>query len=220
MSKILIGTPIKDMLPDGYVESLVDMIIYTQKQGHEIEYMTQYGALYNARDMICKYVMRNGFDYMLMIDSDQTFPEDALCTLLAHDAPVVTGVYVGKEARHKPVLFTELYKETSENGPYSRKRGLNERMNDCYFEVAGCGAGFLLVKEHVLRLMRIHKHDWFKPYAGLGEDVSFCQRAVEMGFHIMADSSIRIGHIKHTQFFIEDWDGTEDEDLDAKHDVP
>ena len=89
MSKILIGTPIKDMLPNGYVESLVDMIIYTQKQGHEVKYMTQYGALYNARDIICKKTMRDGFDYMLMIDSDQTFPEDALCRLLARDADIV-----------------------------------------------------------------------------------------------------------------------------------
>ena len=220
MSKILIGTPIKDMLPNGYVESLVDMIIYTQKQGHEVKYMTQYGALYNARDIICKKTMREGFDYMLMIDSDQTFPEDALCRLLARDADIVTGVYVGKEESHKPVLFTELYKETSEYGPYSRKRGLKERMKDDYFEVAGCGAGFLLVKEHIIRLMRIHQHDWFKPYAGLGEDVSFCQRATEMGFKIMADNSFRIGHIKHIEYDLEDWDGTMDEDLDAKHQVP
>ena len=218
--KILIGTPIKDMLPDGYVESLVKMILYTQKQGHEIEYMTQYGALYNARDMICKRAIRGNFDYMLMIDSDQTFPEDALCRMLARDADIVTGVYVGKEPEHKPVLFTELYKETSEYAPYSRKRGLDECMKTDYFEVAGCGAGFFLVKEHVVRVMRIHQHDWFKPYAGLGEDVSFCQRAREMGFKIMADNSFRIGHIKHTQFYLEDWDGTMDEDLDDKYQVP
>ena len=218
--KILIGTPIKDMLPSGYVESLVKMILYTQKQGHEVGYMTQYGALYNARDIICNHTMRNGFDYMLMIDSDQTFPEDALCRMLDRNADIVTGVYVGKEPEHKPVLFTELYKESDDYCAYSRKRGLDERMKEDYFEVAGCGAGFLLVKEHVIRLMRIHKHDWFKPYGGLGEDVSFCQRATEMGFHIMADNSFQIGHIKHTQFYLEDWDGTMDEDLDAKHNVP
>ena len=214
--KILIGTPIKDMLPDGYVESLVKMILYTQKQGHEIEYMTQYGALYNARDMICKRAIRGNFDYMLMIDSDQTFPEDALCRMLARDADIVTGVYVGKEPEHKPVLFTELHKDDENAGPYSRKHGLKDLMKEDLFTVAGTGAGFLLVREHILRLMKIHMHEWFRPYDGLGEDVSFCQRCTEMGIPVYADNSFPMGHIKYTEYTIEDWTGVEDEDLDKR----
>lgn len=216
MSKILIGTPFKDIASDDYIKSLVDMVLFTQARGHEVEFTNEHGGLYDARDRICRRVMREHFDYMLQLDSDMTFTPDALCKLIERDVDVITGVYVGKTMPHKPVLFTELHKDDENCGPYARKHGLNELMKNEVFEVAGCGAGFLLVKEHVIRLMIIHKHEWFKPYEGLGEDVSFCQRCTELGIKVYADSSIPMGHIKYTQYTLDDWTGIEDEDIEDK----
>lgn len=216
MSKILIGTPFKESAPDLYIKSLVDMIIYTQAAGHEIKYVAEHGGLYDARDRICARAMRGNYDYMLQIDSDVSFPPDALCRMLERNVDVISGVYVGKEEMHKPVLFTELHKDDENAGPYSRKHGLKELMNEDLFTVAGTGAGFLLVKEHILRIMKIHMHEWFRPYDGLGEDVSFCQRCTEMGVPIYADNSFKMGHIKYTEYVLDDWDGTEDEDLDKR----
>ena len=212
MSKILIGTPFKDIATDNYIKSLADLIIHTQAAGHEVAYINEHGGLYDARDRICQRTMREHFDYMLQIDSDMTFPPDDLCRFLDRNVDVITGVYVGKEEKHKPVLFTELHKDDENCGPYGLKHGLNELMKDDLFEVAGCGAGFLLVREHIIRLMRIHKHEWFRPYDGLGEDVSFCQRCTEMGIKIYADKSIPMGHTKYTEYTLDDWDGTEDEE--------
>lgn len=211
MSRILIGTPFKESAPDDYIKSLVDMVIFTQAKGHEIEFVNEHGGLFDARDRVCRKTMREHFDYMLQLDSDMTFPPDALCKLLERDKDVITGVYVGKGENHKPVLFTELHKDDENSGPYGLKHGLNELMKDDVFEVKGCGAGFLLVKEHVIRIMLIHKHEWFRPYAGLGEDVSFCQRCTELGVKIYADRTIPMGHIKYTQYTLEDWTGVEDD---------
>lgn len=211
MSRILIGTPFKESAPDDYIKSLVDMVIFTQAKGHEIEFVNEHGGLFDARDRVCRKTMREHFDYMLQLDSDMTFPPDALCKLLERDKDVITGVYVGKGENHKPVLFTELHKDDENSGPYGLKHGLNELMKDDVFEVKGCGAGFLLVKEHIIRIMLIHKHEWFRPYAGLGEDVSFCQRCTELGVKIYADRTIPMGHIKYTQYTLEDWTGVEDD---------
>lgn len=211
MSRILIGTPFKESAPDDYIKSLVDMVIFTQDKGHEIEFVNEHGGLFDARDRVCRKTMREHFDYMLQLDSDMTFPPDALCKLLERDKDVITGVYVGKGENHKPVLFTELHKDDENSGPYGLKHGLNELMKDDVFEVKGCGAGFLLVKEHVIRIMLIHKHEWFRPYAGLGEDVSFCQRCTELGVKVYADRTIPMGHIKYTQYTLEDWTGVEDD---------
>lgn len=212
MSKILIGTPFKDIATDNYIKSLADLIIYTQAAGHEVEYVNEHGGLFDARDRICQRTMREHFDYMLQIDSDMTFPPDALCRLLDRNVDVITGVYVGKCENHKPVLFTELHKDDENCGPYGLKHGLNELMKKDLFEVAGCGAGFLLVSEHVVRIMRIHMHEWFKPYAGLGEDVSFCQRCTELGIKIYADVSIPMGHTKYIEYTLDDWTGVEDDE--------
>lgn len=214
--KILIGTPFKDAAPDEFIKCLVDMVLYTQAQGHEVEFTNEHGGLYDCRDRICKRVMREHFDYMLQLDSDMTFPPDALCKLLERDVDVITGVYVGKGENHKPVLFTELHKDDENCGPYALKHGLGELMKNEVFEVKGCGAGFLLVKEHIIRIMMIHMHEWFKPYAGLGEDVSFCQRCTELGIKVYADNSFKMGHIKYIQYSIDDWTGVEDDEDVAK----
>lgn len=211
MSRILIGTPLKDNASAEYIKSLANMIAYTVAQGHEVHYIAEYGGLWNARDRICRKAMRGNYDYMLQIDSDQTFPEDALCLMIDRNVDICTGIYVGKEKEHRPVLFTELFKDSGEEYAHASKTGLNELMKDEFFEIAGAGAGFLLVREHVLRMMKIHMHEWFKPYEGLGEDVSFCQRARELGFKLWADNSFYVGHIKPIEYLIEDWTGEEDE---------
>lgn len=216
MSKILIGTPFKDIATDNYIKSLADLIIHTMAAGHEVAYINEHGGLFDARDRICKRTMKEHFDYMLQLDSDMTFPPDALCRLIERDVDVITGVYVGKCESHKPVLFTELHKDDENCGPYGLKTGLNELMQQDLFTVAGCGAGFLLVKEHIIRIMYIHMHEWFRPYAGLGEDVSFCQRCTELGIKIWADKSIPMGHTKYTEYILDDWDGTENDEEQLK----
>lgn len=216
MSKILIGTPFKDGAQDAFIKSLVDMVLYTQSAGHEVTFTNEHGGLYDCRDRICRRAIREHFDYMLQLDSDMTFPPDALCKLIDRDVDVITGVYVGKEINHKPVLFTELHKDDENCGPYGLKHGMRELMKQDLFEVAGCGAGFLLVKEHILRIMLIHKHEWFKPYEGLGEDVSFCQRCTELDIKVWADKTIPMGHIKYIEYTIDDWTGIEDEDNQDK----
>lgn len=218
MSKILIGTPFKDEASSLYITSLANMIAYTVSQGHEVKYIAEHGGLWNARDRICRRAIRGNYDYMIQIDSDQTFPPDALCRMLDREADVCTGIYVGKETSHRPVIFTELFKDSGDEYAHASKEGLNELMKQEYFEIAGAGAGFLLVREHVLRIMKIHMHEWFRPYEGLGEDVSFCQRARELGFKIMADNSFEVGHIKYIEYSKADWTGEEDETIREEKD--
>lgn len=212
--KILIGTPVKQDIPAIHAKCLIDMIKYTIAQGHEVDYVFEYGGLYDARDRICRKTIRENYDYMLQLDSDQTFPKDALCVLLdkmnvEKNIHIITGTYVGKEVSHRPVLFTELHKADDDAGPWGKKIGLNKLISESnFFEVAGAGAGFLLVSNHALRLLMIWQKGWFKPYEGLGEDVSFCQRATEINLPVYADTSVKIGHIKYAVYTLEDWDGS------------
>ena len=206
--KILIGTPIKETLPVGYVRSLVDMI--TRDKDNDFTLQLEYGALYDARDRICQRVIKDNFDYILFIDSDMTFEPDIAKRLIADDAEIVTGLYVDKHENHKPLLFTELSPEEQDAAPYAKRAGLD--LSEPLIEVAGCGAGALLVTNNALRLMKIHAHDWFKPFKGLGEDVSFCHRASLIGLKIMCDTRVHLGHLKTIEYTFDDWTGVLDED--------
>lgn len=170
--KILIGTPIKETLPVGYVQSLIDMI--TQDKDNEYTLQLEYGALYDARDRICQRVIKEDFDYVLFIDSDMTFGSDLARKLVKHGADIITGLYVDKHINHKPLVFSVVSPEKDDEAPYAERMGLDFTKD--LIEIAGCGAGALLVSNNALRLIKIHQHDWFKPFKGLGEDVSFCYR--------------------------------------------
>lgn len=209
MIKVLVGTPVKETLPVGYVKSLTDMI--SQNKDIEFEVQLEYGALYDARDRICDRVIRDNFDYVLFIDSDETFEPDLATRLMSHEKHIVTGVYVDKHENHKPLLFTELNPESEDMPPSASRKNLD--LSEPLIEVSGCGAGALLVSNHALRLIKIHQHDWFKPFKGLGEDVSFCYRATTrpLGFKIYCDTKARLGHLKTIEYTVDDWSGVCDE---------
>lgn len=207
MAKILIGFPVKDDVSAEFCVSLANLIAYSTQQGHVIDTIKEYGGLYHARNRICRQAIKGKYDYMLQLDTDESFPPYALEHLLARNKDIVTGIYVGGESGHRPVLFTELHGQDKDNPPVGLKHGLPELMKKDFFEVAGCGGGFLLVSYDALVKIEIHQRDWFKPLDGLGEDVSFCKRATNIGFSIYADNTFSIGHVKPITYTLEDWNG-------------
>lgn len=207
--KVLIGTPIKESLPVGYVQSLVNMV--TQDKDNEFTLQLEYGALYDARDRLCRKVIHDDYDYILFIDSDMTFDPDFAKRLIAHNVDVITGLYVDKHENHKPLLFDTLSPETEDEAPFATRAGLD--LTQPLIEIAGCGAGALLVSNNALRLLKIHQHDWFKPFKGLGEDVSFCYRVTSkpLSMKIYCDTTVRLGHLKTIEYTFDDWTGVLDE---------
>jgi hypothetical protein len=85
------------------------------------------------------------------------------------------------------------------------------------FEVAGCGFGFLSVKAGVFEKM---PRPWFGPesvpnndgeetFYLVGEDLSWCTKAIKAGFKIWVDPLVRVTHQKtfklHWMDTIQQW---------------
>lgn len=120
--------------------------------------------------------------HILFIDSDQTFPPDALYRLLSHNKKVVgaasvrrdgSGVYTAKDAKGNQVDFKQ-------------RKGLHK--------VHTNGLCFCLVKAEVFQGM--NPEDWFpvsyKDDKWIGEDESFCLNSKQ---NIWVDADIKLGHI-------------------------
>ena len=60
------------------------------------------------------------------------------------------------------------------------------------FKVGGCGSGFVLVKADVYKKI---KKDWYSIIGNIGEDLSFCRRALENGYDIWCDATVKLGHV-------------------------
>lgn len=152
-----------------------------------------------------EFLAGGGESWLWMIDTDMTFTPGLLTRLAATaDAemrPLVTGLYWSPPAGASttgaglplvPMLFG---------------RGSDGRFAPCagwpdgaVFEVAGCGAGCLLIHRRVLEAVGDDDDaGWREIHDGpvtAGEDLSFCTRAAAAGFTVTADTAARAGHVK------------------------
>lgn len=155
---------------------LVDLVIDTSK------------PLDTSRNNCVKKLLGNGADYIFFMDSDMTFPPDALLKLMKQDKDIITGIYCYKSLPHSPVIKILNEKEKR----YAR---VWEYPRDKLFKVDGCGAGCLLVKKSVFENLA---SPWFVWKNEITEDFYFCRMATEKGYDIWVDGRIECGHIRQT----------------------
>jgi hypothetical protein len=150
-----------------------------------------------------------------MVDSDMTFDPDVVERLLDYadpvKAPIVGGLCFGfdEQGDVQPTLYGLIGEaEDPENLQVIR---YHEWTPDAMYQVAGTGAACLLIHKSVLEAMRDFEHPrgkqgfndaypWFqetehngKP---VGEDITFCWRAIQLGFPVYVNTAVQLGHVK------------------------
>ena len=197
--KVLIAVPCMDTVPSQFAQSLA---VLNKVENCAIAF--QMGSLiYTSRNNLASMAVQNECDYVLWLDSDMIFPPDVLQKLLEdrEKGDIITGVYYRRVKPFKPVLYSKL--EINDEG--CDWLGYDDYPTDDLFEVAGCGFGCVLTPTNVFLDVAQKFGDMFAPINGVGEDLSFCWRAKQCGYKIMADPSIQLGHVGHyvvdRQFF-------------------
>lgn len=125
--------------------------------------------------------------HVLFIDDDMIVPPDGLLRLLAHNEPLVGGLYFGRQPPHLPIAYR--YVEDGQWIPVTKYgRGLQE--------VDAIGFGFMLVAVEVLRKM---ERPWFEFSDKMGEDMYFCEQAKKLGYTILLDGDLICRHLTVTE---------------------
>ena len=145
----------------------------------------------DARNMGLDYAKKYNADYILFIDSDMTFPSDALLKLLVRDVDIIGATYSRRTAPYQ--FLGDILPEQPADAP----KGL--------LEMARIPTGFLLVKATVFeRLKRPYFRFRVDEEAGvnIGEDYEFSDRVRSLGFRIWCDPylSKELGHIGEQAF--------------------
>lgn len=196
MNKILISVPCRDMISVGFVEDLFRLIKPCQC---DIRFGIS-GLVFDARDEAAQIAVTEGYSHVLFIDSDMTFEPLALVKALSREDDILTGLYFKRKDQHGPVAYKHIQMRLKEDACAEPIDTIED-----YFEVEGCGFGFCLVKTSVLLEVFKGSVSCFEPLPGMGEDLSFCLRAINKGFKIMCDSTIEIGHIGSYVYSRKDW---------------
>lgn len=188
--RILIAVPCADQVSAGFVQSLVML----KTDGETTVRLMPGSLIYENRNRLASLAIQMDAELVLWLDSDMVFEPDLpekLYADIADGHDIVTGLYFGRRYPYFPVI----YKKAGFEDGVAVCEGYDAYPTDGLFEVAGCGFGAVLMKTEVLRTLEERYDNWFAPFIGFGEDLSFCIRARECGYTIVCDPSVKPGHI-------------------------
>lgn len=161
----------------------------------------------HARNVLCQIALRDGYKHIFFLDSDVVPPRDAILRLIAHNKPVISGVY---HRRSPPVGVPVMQR----GGQWVLRYPAN-----AIIEVDVVGAGCLLIQRQLLeRLPPIrpghHWFDWRVNYNGLpgqtrpgmSEDFEFCRQCRDNGVPVLVDTSIQCRHLGMGEATYGKWD--------------
>lgn len=171
--------------------------IFHLKRAGEMALQQEMGSLiYEARNKLAQTAMDSGADYVLWFDADMIFPPETFLKLYEDiqkpGVDMVTGLYFRRIPPYSPVLFEKV--DVSDEGrtvDWAEPKEVPAEM----FEIAGAGFGCLLMKAEVIKATLAATSQLFTPFATVGEDLSFCWRARQAGFHIWCDPTVTCGHV-------------------------
>jgi hypothetical protein len=127
--------------------------------------------------------------HILFIDDDMAYPPNSLLQLLEHDKEIVSGLYLGRQYPHPPVVFDIASEDGAAFPMYlTEEPGL--------YPIVAAGFGFLLIKMSIFEKLE-------KPYVRLGEldneqwcdDIGFFHRVRKAGIQSYCDTNVCIGHM-------------------------
>ena len=186
--KTLIAVPCMDMVATGFCQSLAML----RRVGDCMVTHVAGSLIYDSRNKICAKAIELGCDYIMWFDSDMIFAPDTLEKLMAHDKSFVSGVYYKRTGTYEPVIYEAI--NHYEDGR-AEAITYKDYPKDKLFKAQGVGFGCVLLKTSLLLEMAAEFKDWFTPYDRMGEDLSFCKRATELGHDIWVDPTVQCGHV-------------------------
>lgn len=189
--KTLIAVPCMDQVPAAFCASLAKL----RKVGKCMLSMQMGSLIYTSRNTLATQAIQSEADYVLWLDSDMVFEPDLLERMMSvlkeNDLDILAGLYFRRTAPYTPVLFDQL---DIKNEAICEWKEFKEIPNHL-FEVGGCGFGCVLMKTDPFFDVQSKFGNMFAPIGNTGEDLAFCWRARQCGYHVWCDPSIICGHV-------------------------
>ena len=185
--KILIAVPtFENIQPEVF------KAIYNLRSEHELhfDYMRGYDCA-RARNEIGKLAQAEGYDYVLMVDSDTIIPPDTLELMLDPPVDVCLGVCPRKNTKDGKTAIIRLDSPAYHDSYYYRD------LPEGRTRVKGGGFACALIRTSVFTYLDypyfqyVTNEDW----STLSEDYYFCQNAAFMGIEIYMDPRVKCGHL-------------------------
>lgn len=211
--KIAIAIVSHDMCPVLFAHRLAVLTAFTAKaMPPDLEFTVNLISgtyVHSARQEILESMLSHGVTHILWVDSDMTFPKDALCRLLMHKQDVV-GINYSKRNMGEAefVAFKKL--DWNFKGPAER---LQTRTDSTGLEeVETMGMGLVLMRTRCLKdLPNLDEEPWFHfewikgRREQVGEDTYFFRHLRRAGVRLFVDQDLskECGHLGQFEYLCE-----------------
>ena len=195
MAKTLIAVPCFDMVHTEFMQSLIAL----EKPENTSFTVVKNTLISVARNTIARNAIEAGFDRIMWFDSDMDIPRGALMKLTADmdnnpGIDMVTGLYFTRKTPIKPVIYSTLHWEQTENGVDAGAGNYFDYPGGL-IEIAGCGFGCCLTSVDLIKRVWEREGIPFAEMVGFGEDISFCERVIRVGGRMYCDTAVKCGHV-------------------------
>ena len=194
--KTLIAIPCMDNVPVEFMASMLNL-----RKTADTYYAVNIGSLiYDSRNSFVATAIEREYDRVMWFDSDMLFQPDMLELLNAdmdnNGLDYVSGLYFNRRLPTAPVIYSNIEFHAEPNKPVRAKSDIMRNYpKNSMFEIAGSGFGCVLIKTAMMKDVWEHFGPPFDPITHLGEDLSFCYRAKQLGYKMWCDSRAKAGHI-------------------------
>jgi hypothetical protein len=189
------------------VEFLKNLIFLRRSDGVSFEYLQVSRApIHMARQLAADFAVDNGFDWMVQIDDDATFPSDLLPKLLVHQKDVVCALAYQRKPPYLPCVF-ELG-DANDKGERLMGSPMENIEHTGLRRVDISGFHCSIIKTSVFKRLREGLKDadgkvtvpGTRQYYGgfenrLGEDFAFSLNLKKLGIQMYCDTELIAGHI-------------------------
>ena len=195
---LTIGLPINR---DKEYTEFWDSFYLMQKIKHNYMRPSLEAPIHHTRNELVKKAFEAGSTHLIMMDTDQIYPEDTLMKMLAviekYNAKVVGTIVYRRYPPFDPLAFN------IEKGGKLVKIEDKEIFSKEVIQVDVTGCGCILLNMEVFNII---KYPWFEDKSaeivdfksgkrGSGEDIGFCKKLHKLGYKIYIDTSVEIEHL-------------------------
>lgn len=199
--QVLLAVPTAKHIEVDTFKSMWDL---HKPPGISLEFQYFYGYnIQQIRNTQVNWMLKNGFDHMLHVDSDMIFPPHTLEQLLhmqtTHTA-ITSGIYIQRKDHER---VCEAYVHDPVTGAHVNVDLTQLPSNQCV-TVDAVGFGCCLVRRDVYEQVGEPWFEYHQCHTGaprISEDVDFCMKAQRKGFKTAIHTSLWYGHIHRTTLY-------------------
>ncbi len=162
-----------------------------------------------AREKLVEEAIKDGSDYILMIDDDMLLPPNFIEALIADieekpEIDILAPLAFMRNAPHYAVMYTTIEGyDHKEHQPYFVNNFVKKYPKDKLVECDAVGFGAALIKIEMVKKL---KAPYFMSTTGTGEDIWFCVRSKQdADARIFMDTRIKLGHLGNPRIIDEEY---------------